>query len=99
MLAAGKSPNPGDHAHHIVPSTHSGGRKARDILDDYGINFNDAENGVFLSPSLHHPLHTTKYMREVTKRIVNAAKSKSRPKIIDTLKDIEKEILNGTFPY
>lgn len=35
-------------AHHIVPATMKLAQKARDILSDYGINFNSAENGVWL---------------------------------------------------
>lgn len=97
MVAAGKTANPGDHAHHLVPSTHAGGKDARKILDKHGIDFNDAVNGVFLSPSVHAPLHTTKYMKEITKRIKRA--SKSRQEVLDALKKIEQDILNGNFPY
>ena len=100
MLKANKVANPGDHAHHLVPSTHAGGEEARRILKKNGIDFNSAENGVFLSPSAHYPLHTTAYMEEITKRVKAAARLKGRKKdnIIETLKDIENEILGGTFP-
>lgn len=35
-------------AHHIVPATMKNAKRARDILSNYGIDFNSAENGVWL---------------------------------------------------
>ena len=45
---AGQSKPDHSAAHHIVPATMKGAKNAVKILNDYGINVNDAENGVWL---------------------------------------------------
>lgn len=72
MKAAGKVAAAGDHAHHIVPSTHRLGQAARDVLDDLKIGINSSHNGVFVDDVIHGPLHTKKYMAEVERLILLA---------------------------
>jgi hypothetical protein len=103
MVAAGRTANPGDAAHHIVPSTHRLGDQARTALNRAGMGVNDAANGVFVSQALHAPLHTTRYMQEVERRILQAYGSAStragrRAAITQALDDISKLILKGKFP-
>lgn len=95
----GKKLNPGEHAHHIVPSTHSykSAEEARKILKKYGIDINDAINGAALSGEIHSGLHTYKYMDEVLKVLLEADKHDSRKKIIEALQSISEDIVNGDF--
>lgn len=94
LVASGKKAKPGEHAHHIVPSTHRGAEKARLILKKFNIDVNHGNNGVFLSQSLHSGLHTTAYINKVT-LFLERAKDAQRAKEI--LKEIESQILKGTF--
>lgn len=93
----GKKLNPGDHAHHIVPSTHTykSAEEARKILKKYGIDINDAKNGVALTGELHSGLHTYKYMDKVLNFLNEADATNDINEIIDTLKTIGKRIENG----
>lgn len=67
-------------AHHIIPATHKDAQKARAILTKYGIDINDAVNGVYLpttdtsiqSGIKHNGKHPTVYVDKVTADIVNA---------------------------
>jgi hypothetical protein len=45
---AGNMRQPGDEAHHIVPENHPRSAPARAVLDQFGIEIDSAENGVFL---------------------------------------------------
>lgn len=61
-MGVGKTP--GIQAHHIVPSTHSEAQKAREILESWGIDINQADNGVLLPKGIHDGLandHTYLY--------------------------------------
>ena len=95
MIANGKILKEGEAAHHIVPSTHAHAKEARKILDDFGVDFNSHWNGAPLSKALHDPLHTKRYIDEVTK-ILRGAKSKKG--VIERLAEIEELIKSGNFP-
>ncbi|WP_071593302.1 AHH domain-containing protein [Kamptonema formosum] len=97
MQDAGVIFNPGDEAHHIVASTHRRAQEARDILDRYGIDINDANNGIPLPNHLHHGrgLHSYRGIDEVRIRLRAAT---SRDEAIEILTQISDEIRSGTFP-
>jgi hypothetical protein len=78
-----------------------GAEGARKNLTDFKIELNDANNGVFLpsaknvSNSAYHPgLHTDEYYKKVELLL---SKSKNRSEAIEILKNIEKQLLDGTF--
>jgi len=95
LIAAGRKALGGDHAHHIVPSTHRLAAEARKILSDFGLGINQAVNGVFVSEVLHAGLHTNKYILEVTRLLRGA---KNRQDAIQILDEIAKRIGAGGFP-
>jgi len=90
--------------HHIVAkaSKFPGAVRAREILEKFGIDVNNAANGVYLpntkdslAPGLYHPsLHTKAYYAAVAERLENA---KTLENVLETLNDIRSELLNGTF--
>ena len=103
MEAAGKVAAAGDHAHHIVPSTHRLGQAARDVLDDLKIGINSSHNGVFVDDVIHGPLHTKKYMAEVERLILLADASATteaarRVAVQKQLDAIAALIKQGKFP-
>jgi hypothetical protein len=75
MEAKGTKFNPNDGAHHIVPGRDKKGtveaQAARDILDDYQIDINQAENGVRLPPDDHYKtgLHSGGTYKETYRRL------------------------------
>ena len=89
-------------AHHIVAGTAEAASEVRGILIKYGVNINDAVNGVFL-PSIrcvdtamyHCDLHTGVYYSAVNELLRSAS---SRNEVIEILGYIRNELLNGTFP-
>ena len=103
MTAAGKVAAAGDHAHHIVPSTHRLGQAARDVLEDLKIGVNSSHNGVFVSDVIHSPLHTKRYMQEVERLVLlasNSATTKAARKaaVEKALDAIAARIRAGKFP-
>ncbi len=95
MTGAGLKAKPGDHAHHLVPSTHRMGDEARKILAKFKININAAENGLFVSEALHSGLHTNAYIAEVTRRLRGA---QSAADVMRELDEIKRLIKAGNFP-
>lgn len=88
-------------AHHIVAGNARDASEARQILDNFKININDAANGVFLpteigvSNAAYHPsLHTTNYYDKVNALLRNAT---SKQDAIDILGQISKALQNGSF--
>jgi hypothetical protein len=91
-----------DEAHHIVLGTHRRAQKARDLLDYYQIDVNDAANGVPLAPSKHHGkgLHSYRGIDLVTQRLEDAIDGIEewdigRQTLIDELDVIRTLIRNG----
>jgi hypothetical protein len=95
MEAAGKKLNPGDKAHHLVPSTHPRAAEAREILEKFGVDVNAAENGLALKDVQHAGLHTHKYIDEVTRLLRQARSQKA---VMEVLERIAKLIKAGRFP-
>ena len=89
-------------AHHIVAGKAPNAEAARKILLEYGVDINDAENGVFLltikgEAGAYHPcLHTDGYYRRVTEAL-NIATIKAD--VIDILADIAEPLSKGIFLF
>ncbi len=98
-----ETPDYPNAAHHIVAGNSPKAAEARAILQKYGININDAANGVFLpstknmAQSAYHPsLHTDQYYRTVTEMLSQAS---SKEDALEILFDISEQLMNGTFSY
>jgi hypothetical protein len=91
-------------AHHIVPSSDARSTQAlqaREKLRLFGIDINDASNGVFLPTSknisqstYHRTLHTAEYYEKVNNMLSSA---KSREQALEVLAEIKSMLMNGTF--
>ena len=100
---AGHTKPPGAAVHHIVARTAKKAKPARDVLQDFKIDMDDAVNGVFLpanrkSPnptgaSVHASLHTNKYYEEVNEVLKQAS---TRAEVVDVLESIRAQLLVGT---
>jgi hypothetical protein len=103
MENAGTARPPGTAAHHIVAFGDDRAADARAILDSFGIDINDASNGVFLpcrktcqAQGMWHPsLHTETYHAEVFTRLRQATTPEEAMEILDAIRE---ELLIGTFP-
>jgi hypothetical protein len=95
LESAGHTFKGGENAHHIVPSTHPRAQEAQRILKKYGVEINDAHNGLPLSPELHSGLHTNKYIDKVTEMLRGA---RSKEDVIATLQEIAGLIKANRFP-
>ena len=100
MGAAGRPVLSGDHAHHIVPGKMGGsaGAQARSILNSYGIDINNASNGVGLSRDAHlkRGYHKNAASAEVLSRIQNLPDAAS---VKTELENIGREMQNNTFKF
>ncbi len=102
MKEAGmEEPGYKNHAHHIVAGGSPKAEEARSILQYFGIDVNDAANGVFLSAdnrivgTTYHPsLHTDMYYDKVNK-MLRGATSKTDAENILAL--IRQQLIDGTF--
>jgi RHS repeat-associated protein len=71
MAAEGRAPGPGQAAAHIVPSGGQQGHwapgaRARGLLQQYGVDINDAANGIPLNhPTPHNYTHRGAYMQRL----------------------------------
>jgi hypothetical protein len=104
MEAAGEiRPNLSD-AHHIVAGGAGSAKVTRDLLKDFGIDINDADNGVFLTrdkdaaratksqTAVHRPLHSEEYYVTV-ETLLGRAKNEAEARAI--LRDIKNQLLLG----
>jgi hypothetical protein len=103
-------PNPPykNAAHHIVPGTDSRASSAREILDEFDIEYNSASNGVFLpmehnshsrnqGATLHVGNHSASYVNEVNRRLNRIySDGADRDDIISELNSLREELLDGT---
>lgn len=96
MIAMGKKLNPGEHAHHIVPSTHPLAKEARRILEDFGIPINKGVNGSALDEAVHTLVHSDnkEYIRKVTEALKGTKNAAEAEKV---LMRIEAKLKAGTF--
>ena len=89
-------------AHHIVAGGAKGAVQARMTLAKYGIDMNDAANGVFLpmtkgvKEAYHNTLHTNVYYDAVNELLSKATDSKQARDILET---IAEQLCNNTFPH
>ena len=100
-LAGVEVPDYPNAAHHIVAGTASGAENAREILTKFGIDINNASNGVFLPTqrnvvnSAYHPsLHSTEYYEKVDDMLSAAT---NREEAIEILHEIADQLAEGTF--
>lgn len=104
MIKAGiKEPGFTNAAHHIIAGADKRAVELRVILQKYGIDINDAVNGVFLptekgasEAAYHRSLHTNLYYENV-QDLMNGVSSKEE--VIEVLDDIRQQLLDGTFPH
>lgn len=105
----GASIRPHEQAHHIVLSTHTKAGPARELLDKYQIDINDAVNGVPLpasgpKPAHHgHRLHAIASIERVNTRLDEAIRhtddwATGRSNLLKELATLKIEIINGDFP-
>jgi len=102
MMDAGiEVPDYPNAAHHIVAGSSPKAAEARAILQKYGIDINDAANGVFLpmakevAEGAYHPsLHTNKYYDEINSLLSDVT---SKQEALDVLEYISEALQDGTF--
>lgn len=94
-------PDYSNAAHHIVAGNSPKTAEARAILQKYGVDINNAANGVFLptvkdaAEGAYHPsLHTNLYYDKVNKLLSEAT---CKEDVLDILEFIGDELSNGTF--
>jgi hypothetical protein len=91
-------------AHHLIPATDKASQKARDILEKYGIDINNAVNGVYLPNSKnnngiqgieHNGRHPQSYAKKVNELIEKADTQGGKQEVIKTLTDIKNKLQNA----
>lgn len=87
-------PSQDAQAHHIVPHGHPLAERARNILARFGIQYDEAINGVWVSPSDNKMFNQSKYIEKVTQLLERASTPAEAEQI---LTQIRIEIENGTF--
>jgi hypothetical protein len=105
LEGAGFTRPAGSAAHHIVAGGSRSSSSAREVLQRFGIDINDAGNGVFLpgrmtSPNsaeaaVHSRIHTDAYYGEVNRLLGQAT---TRSEALDSLGYIRSQLLSGGFP-
>ena len=108
LKLAGVTPPPySNAAHHIVAVSASRAQRARDILEQYGIDVNSAANGVFLpyrrngyvtTETMHTGSHKYRYYEYVNKQLEDKIVKIRQEKGIVTTNDVAgilNEIRNG----
>jgi hypothetical protein len=90
-----------------VPENDPRAQAARDVLDNFGIDINDAANGVFLPAGVstpnpggavaHRPYTMTdEYMSYINSQL---AKAQSEPQAREILQFIKSDLLEGNMPW
>lgn len=91
-------------AHHAIPATDAGAQDARDILNKYGIDINDAINGVYLPTPKdntatigieHNGRHPLSYAEKVNDLIQKADQLGGRQAVINELNNIKNKLTNA----
>ncbi|HXH80276.1 AHH domain-containing protein [Nocardioides sp.] len=105
MEAAGVPRPSGSAAHHIVAGSSAKASEARSVLQRFGIDINDANNGVFLpgssaSPNptgaaVHSKTHTNAYYSGVNSLLSQAT---TRTDALDALGYVSSKLSSGGFP-
>jgi hypothetical protein len=95
LEAAGHIRKAEDAAHHIVAFKAEAAAPSRAVLKRFGIDINEAANGIFLHGPEHAKIHTTEYYRTINARLGIA---ESRAEALEVLSHIRNEIRAGSFP-
>ncbi|WP_211301773.1 AHH domain-containing protein [Streptomyces sparsogenes] len=114
MAREGRAPQPGEAAAHIVPSGGSrghwtAGARSRALLERYGIDINDAANGIGLGHSRpHNYTHRGDFMQRVNQHLetfvearvdegygVRAIRAALRRELRAIGREIESELSSG----
>lgn len=105
LEAAGMRRPPGTDAHHIVAANAEAAGPARAVLRRFGVDIDDAANGVFLpsntsvaSPapgSAHSTVHTKDYYNTVNDALNSAG---SRQDVLKALDRLRQRLLSHTLP-
>ena len=92
--------------HHIVPSNDPRGKEAQDIMKSFGIDLNEAENGIYLpDPNLtpgngfvtrHSRTYTDAYFKELNADLASV-KSGTKQDILDKLGEIQSKLSSGSY--
>lgn len=91
-------------AHHAIPATEPGAQNARDILNKYGIDINDAVNGVYLPTPKdktatqgieHNGRHPLSYAERVNRLIIDADNIGGKQSVLNKLNDIKNNLKNA----
>lgn len=91
-------PNDGNAAHHNVPQGGPGMTGQRDptpsqnVLRQFSIDLNSAENGVALSQGFHRRIHTNAYYAYVERNITSLA---TREDVVDWLSSFRQQLLEA----
>ncbi len=102
LLDAGEIFHRGADAAHVVPADIWGGRsgtiqkmiaKMHDILEEVGIDINDAENGFFTTSASHNGTHSDFYIKSIYESLNGARGSRSR--VLNAIEEIKEDIFNG----
>ncbi len=96
--ATGQTKPAGYETHHIVPSgsNYKSAVEARKILERFGIDINDAGNGVFLPKHIHDGLaNNHRYMNAVFEDLQKAT---SKDEAIEILQRMGQQLLDGIYP-
>jgi RHS repeat-associated protein len=107
LIATGDVRSPSFDAHHIVPENDPRAQDARDVLENFGIDINDADNGVFLpagnaTPNPggavpHRPYTMTDdYADYVNSQLANAG---SEAEAREVLQFVKSDLLAGNMPW
>ena len=87
----------GDHdAHHIVAWNHWRAERARQILEQWGIDIDAAVNGVWLPRAYHRTLNNSAAYYDAVHRMLEKATSKKD--VLETLQTIKQLLSTGEFP-
>ena len=105
MVKAGIKRPEGTDAHHIVAIGHRLAQKSREILAEFGVKLDQAENGAFLPSNLKSPnpkgaiVHATLANKHLYYKTVEIAlqKAKSQQDVLRILKRIRQTLEDGTF--
>jgi RHS repeat-associated protein len=82
-------------AHHIVADGAARAAPARQILQRFNVDVNSAGNGLFLPAGQHARIHTNAYYDAVNEALSQAT---NRQQVMEILKDIGRQVQQGTFP-
>ncbi|MGX7826194.1 SpvB/TcaC N-terminal domain-containing protein [Actinokineospora sp. 24-640] len=105
LVRAGTSRPAQTAAHHIVAGGSPKSAVARGVLQRFGLNLDDAVNGVFLPASrasanpagaaVHSTLHTDRYYAAVNSLL---SRAQNRQQVVQSLAYIRQRLLSGGFP-